>query len=156
MQALIDELEGAIQNAVRLPVGGKLLMDEATLRRIVEEMRAALPDELRLSQRISGERDRILSEARSQARRMIEEAQAQLNARLEEQAFVQAARQRAREVQQEAEKAAASLRAEADRYVLNQFSILESRLLRILREVQAGERALSQGPGDRTESGSRS
>ena len=156
MQALIDELEGVIQKAVRLPVGGKLLVDEATLRRIVEEMRAAVPDELRLGQRISGERDRILSEARSQARHMIEEAQAQLNGRLEEQAFVQAARQRAREVQQEAEKEAASLRAETDRYVLNQFSVLESRLLRILREVQAGERALSQGQGDRAETGSRS
>lgn len=156
MQALIDELETLVQHAVRVPLGGKLLVDEGALRRIVEEMRAAMPDELRMGQRISGERDRILAEARAQARRIIEEAQAQLNSRLDEQGIVQAARQRARDIQQDAEKAATTLRAETDQYVLSQFSALESRLIRVLREVQGGQRALTQGPGERTDSGSRS
>ena len=75
-----------------------------------------------------------------------------MNARLEEQGVVQAARQRARDLQQEAEKTAANLRAEADQYVLNQFSALESRLIRVLREVQAGQRSLTQGPEERAES----
>jgi vacuolar-type H+-ATPase subunit H len=150
MQTLIDELENLLNNALRMPVGGKLLIDEAALRHLVEEMRAALPDELRVGQRIAGERDRILADARAQARRIIEDAQHQANAKVDEQGVVQAARQRAREIQAEAEKTAANLRAETDQYVFNQFSALESRLIRVLREVQAGERSLAQGPGERS------
>jgi len=150
MQTLIDELENLLNSALRMPVGGKLLMDEAALRHLVEEMRAALPDELRVGQRIAGERDRILADARAQARRIIEDAQHQANAKVDEQGVVQAARQRAREIQAEAEKTATSLRAETDQYVLNQFSALESRLIRVLREVQAGQRTLTLGPGERS------
>ena len=142
MQTLIDELENLLNNSMRMPVGGKLLVDEAALRHIVEEMRAALPDELRVGQRIAGERDRILADARAQARRIIEDAQHQANAKVDEQGVVQAARQRAREIQAEAEKTAVNLRAETDQYVFNQFSALESRLIRVLREVQAGQRYL--------------
>jgi vacuolar-type H+-ATPase subunit H len=155
MQTLIDELEALINSAIRMPVGGKILVDDAAIRRIIDEMRATQPDELRVGQRIAGERDRILADARAQARRIIEEAQAQSNARLEEQGVVQAARQRARELQQEAEKLAVNLRTETDQYVLNQFSSLESRLIRLLREVQAGQRALTQGPGERPEGSQR-
>jgi vacuolar-type H+-ATPase subunit H len=149
MQTLIDQLENLLNNSMRMPVGGKLLVDEAALRHIVEEMRAALPDELRVGQRIAGERDRILADARAQARRIIEDAQHQANARIDEQGVVQAARQRAREIQAEAEKMAVNLRTETDQYVFNQFSALESRLIRVLREVQAGQRTLTQGPGEK-------
>ncbi len=156
MQALIDELERLTENAIRMPVGNKILMDEAALRRLIEEMRAAVPDELRMGQRIAGERDRILAEARAQARRIIEDAQAQVNARLDEQGMVQAARQRARDIQQEAERKAAALRAETDQYVINQLSALEARLLRILREVQAGQRALTHNADEPTDTKPRS
>ena len=103
----------------------------------------------RVGQRIAGERDRILADARAQARRIIEDAQLQANAKLDEQGMVQAARQRAREIQTEAEKTATHLREETDQYVINQFTALESRLIRVLREVQAGQRTLTQGPGDK-------
>jgi vacuolar-type H+-ATPase subunit H len=155
MHALIDELENLAQKAIRVPVGGKILVEESALHRLIDEMRAAAPDELRMGQRIAGERDRILAEARAQARRIIEDAQAQANARLDEQGVVQAARQRARDIQQDAEKAAAALREETDQYVLNQFNAFEARLIRILREVQAGQRALTQpAPEPHAEKGS--
>jgi vacuolar-type H+-ATPase subunit H len=149
MQTLIDELENLLNSAKRMPMGGKLLLDEGALRRIIDEMRASTPDELRVGQRIAGERDRILADARAQARRIIEEAQTQASARLDEQGIVQGARQRAREIQTDAERTAANLRNETDQYVLNQFSALESRLIRVLREVQAGQRALTHSPGDK-------
>ena len=126
-------------------MGGKLLIDEAALRHIVEEMRAALPDQLHMGQRIAGERERILADAHAQARRIIDEAQDQANAKVDEQGVVQAARQRAREIQAEAEKTAANLRTDTNQYVVNQFGALESRLIRLLREVQAGQRTLTRG-----------
>jgi hypothetical protein len=149
MLNLIDELENLLQHSIRVPASGKVLMDEAVVRQILGEMREAVPDEARLGQRIAGERERILADARAQARRMLEEAQAQLNARLDDQAVVQAARQRAREIHAEAEQRAAGLRADANSYVAGQLGALESRLQRLLREVQAGQRSLSGSAGER-------
>ena len=151
MLNLIDELENLLQHSIRVPASGKLLVDEAVVRQIVGEMREAVPDEVRMGQRIASERERVLADARAQARRMLEEAQAQLNTRLDDQAVVQAARQRAREIHGEAEQRAAGLRADANSYVLAQLGALESRLQRLLREVQAGQRSLGSSTGDRQE-----
>ncbi len=148
LESLIDELEEILQRGVHLP-GGKVLLDEVALRQIIQELRDAVPDQLQLGNRIASERERILADARAQAQRITEEARAQLNARLDEQAIVQAARQRAKEIQAEAEQRAASLRADANQYVIGQLGALEARLQRLLREVQAGQRALNQ---ERTES----
>jgi hypothetical protein len=144
VQSFVDELERLMQNASRLPVGGKLLIDETSLRRLVDEMRAGLPDQQREAQRLASERERVLAEARAQARRIMEDAQAQGGIRLDDQAVVVAARQRARDLTAEAEKTATQLRAEADQYILNQFNMMEARLIRVLREVQAGQRALGK------------
>jgi len=151
MLNLIDELENLLQHSIRVPASGKILVDEAVIRQILGEMREAVPDEARLGQRIASERERVLADARAQARRMLEEAQAQLNARLDDQAVVQAARQRARELQAEGEQRAAGLRADANSYVLAQLGALESRLQRLLREVQAGQRSLGGSAADRRE-----
>jgi hypothetical protein len=151
MLNLIDELENLLQHSIHVPASGKLLVDEAVARQILAEMREAVPDEARLGQRIASERERVLADARSQARRMLEEAQSQLNARLDDQAVVQAARQRAREIHAEAEQRADGLRTDANSYVLGQLGALESRLQRLLREVQAGQRSLGGNPGEHRE-----
>jgi hypothetical protein len=119
-------------------------------------MRSTAPDEVKLGQRIASERERILADARAQARRMVEEAQAQLNTRLDEQTMVQAARQRAREIQTEAEQRAATLKTDASQYVIGQLGSLEARLQRLLREVQAGQRVLQAERSAGSETGSQS
>lgn len=143
LESLMDELESLIERGIHLP-GGKVLIDEATARQILEEMRAAVPDQLQMGQRIASERERILADARAQAQRIIEEARNQIDTQLNEQTIVQAARQRAREIQAEAERQAAQLRNDTNQYVLGQLGALEARLQRLLREVQAGQRVLGQ------------
>lgn len=143
LESLMDELESLLERGVHLP-GGKVLIDEATARQILQEMREAVPDQLQMGQRIASERERILADARAQAQRIIEEARNQIDAQLNEQTIVQAARQRAREIQAEAERQAAQLRNDANQYVLGQLGALEARLQRLLREVQAGQRVLGQ------------
>ena len=156
MLNLIDELENLMQRSMRVPGSGKLLVDEAGMRQIIEQMRESVPDEVQLGQRIAGERERILADARVQARRIQDEAQAQVNARLEDHAIVQAARQRARDTQAEAEQRAATLRAETNAYVAAQLNALDSRLQRLVREVQAGQRALVQDPARRADTSGQS
>lgn len=140
---LIDELEKLTERGMHVP-GGRVLLDEGTLHQIIGDMRVALQEEGRTPHRGIQERDRILNEARLQARRIVEDAQAHANTRLEEQNAVQLARERARQIVVEAEQNAAHMRTDANTYVANQLSALESRLQRVLHEVQSGQRFLSQ------------
>jgi vacuolar-type H+-ATPase subunit H len=144
LRKLIDELQGLTEHAMHLP-GGKVVLDQARVNRLIADMRAAVPDE---GKRLAQERDRILNDARMQARRMIEDAQAQVNSRLEEQNAVQLARERARQIVAEAEQNGARIRADANSYVVNQLGALESRLQRVLHEVQSGQRYLTQGEAE--------
>lgn len=151
---LIDDLEKLAERGMHVP-GGRVLLDESGLHQIIGEMRVALQEEGRTPHRGIQERDRVLNEARLQARRIVEEAQAHINARLEEQNTVQLARERARQIVTEAEQNAARVRADANTYVNNQLSALESRLQRVLHEVQSGQRYLAQpAPPPGTEKGS--
>ena len=84
----------------------------------------------------------------AQAHRMIEEAQMQVANRVDDQGVVQAARERARGIIADAEQRAAALQAQTNQYVANQLNALESRLLRLLREVQAGQRVMTQPSAD--------
>jgi vacuolar-type H+-ATPase subunit H len=144
MQSLVDQLERLIQSSIHVPVGRKLLIDEGALRRILEELRASIPDAQRESQRLARESDRLMADARSQARRIVEDAHGSAGVRLDDQAVVVAARQRARDIIIEAEKSASQLRTDADQYMTHQFNMMEARLVRVLREVQAGQRALAK------------
>jgi vacuolar-type H+-ATPase subunit H len=155
LEGLIDELDDLLQRAVHVP-GGKVLIDAATFRQAVQEMREAVPDQLQMGQRIAGERERILADAKAQAQRLTDEARAQMNARLDDQALVQAARQRAKEIQTEAEQRAVAMRTDTNQYIIGQLGALEARLQRLLREVQAGQRVLGQERVEHTEGGSQS
>jgi vacuolar-type H+-ATPase subunit H len=153
MQQLIDALENLVQRGIHVPASGKVLIDGAAVQRIIASMRDEAGD-VTMGQQLAKERDRILGDARAQARQIVEEAQIQAQTRAEELAVLQIARQRAKEIQTEAEQRAAGLRAETDSYVVNQLSGLEHRIQRLLREVQAGQRALAQEPPKRTDTGS--
>jgi vacuolar-type H+-ATPase subunit H len=148
MPALIDELERLTDRGIRVPASGKLLIDESNLRGAIEALRKAAPDAARQNERIRAERERLLTDARAQARRIVEEAQNQINVRLEDHSAVQAAHERARVIVAEAEQQAGRVKADANNYVNVQLSALESRLQRLLHEVQAGQRYLAQPAGD--------
>ena len=146
LSSLINDLDALLQHSVRVPASGRLLVDEAAIRQILADMRATVPDEVRIAQHIAGERDKILADARAQANRMMEEARAQAMSRVDDQGMVQAARERARAIIADAEQRASALQAQANQYTLTQLNNLEQRLQRVLREVQAGQRVLNQDP----------
>jgi vacuolar-type H+-ATPase subunit H len=150
MPGLIDELEQIVDRAMHVPASSKVLIDEVALRKVIDQMRLNVVDEAKLAQQLSSERDKVLADARAQARRIIEEAQGQANSRLDEQSAVQLARERARRIVAEAEQDASRLKSEANAYVTGQLGAMENRLQRLLHEVQAGQRYLAQPPTDKT------
>ena len=72
---LMDRLEDLIQSAAMIPFSGKGLVDVEEVMGLLEKIRAAIPDEIRQAEAISGERDRFLEESRAQAERIILQAE---------------------------------------------------------------------------------
>jgi cell division septum initiation protein DivIVA len=146
LPAIIEELDELVQRSRHMP-GNRLLVDDAALKLIADQLRDLVVAETARAKRGPAERDSAVNEARNLARRVLDDAQAQREAMLDEQTVVKAARERATQIQRDAESYANTIRAEADRYVALQLNSLEIRLQRVLREVRAGQHTLSSEGG---------
>jgi len=74
IMALIDRLEEMIQQATRVPLTGKVLLDPDELLGLVDELRDVVPQEIREANRVARDREAILAEAREQAEEILREA----------------------------------------------------------------------------------
>ncbi len=131
IDTLIDELEALAAESRRMPFGHKLLIDEGYLHDLIDRLRIAVPAEVRQAHRILDEQDRILDNARMQARQI-----------LEQQGLINELEKERSRVLSEAEREADSIRAQADEYAHNVLLDLQDRLAKLQHSVQNGIDAL--------------
>ncbi len=141
---LIDRLEEVLNNGFRVPFTSSAVIDEDAFLDLVDQMRIAIPSEIREAQRILQERDRIVSEARQEAERIVAEARLKAQQLVEEHAIVEEARRRAQEIEAAAQQAAEEVRQGADQYAQEVLEGLQAELYRILRTVENGLNALRE------------
>ncbi len=127
IDSLIDELEDLVGQAKRVPFGRRVMIDEAQALDMVDRLRAAVPHEIRQAHRILDERDRVLDEARAQARRMLQDRGLIAELEVERERLLA-----------QAEREADRIRAEADTYVRGVLADLADRLAKIQASVQNG------------------
>lgn len=111
---LIDALEELVVQARRLPVGGNLVVDRKRMLDIIDQLRLAIPADLRQAAQILESRDQILHDARESARRIIDEAHRERERILAESDIVREAQARSQQMLLEAENRARQTIAEAD------------------------------------------
>ncbi|MFQ5574295.1 MAG: ATPase, partial [Terriglobia bacterium] len=75
IMALIDRLEDFVATARKVPFGSMVLLSEQKMYEVVDEMRSALPEELKQARWIVKERQEMVSEAEKESGRIIEDAQ---------------------------------------------------------------------------------
>ncbi len=92
---LLDEIEEIVETASGFPLTGKVMIDGGELLDIVNEIRAALPDDIQQAQWIKNERDRVLNEAKKERDTIVSEAERRAEAMTEDSAIMMEARQRA-------------------------------------------------------------
>ena len=112
---LIDSLEDLVIQSRRLPVGGNLVVDRKRLLDLIDQMRLAIPSDLREAARILEAREQIIEEARESAARIIEEARRERERILAESDILREAQARSQQMLLEAEQRARETIAEADR-----------------------------------------
>lgn len=135
---LLDSLERLVSDGRRLPLTMKVLVDDQRFGEMLEQLRAAAPDELRQVQRLLQDRDRTLGEARNESERIARHAEEQLEFMLQGNEAIERAQRGAEERIGEARRQAEALRAEATRYAHQLLETFERDLQRQLAVVRKG------------------
>jgi len=141
---LVDRLEELLNQSRPFPFTHNVLVDEDRMLDIIDQMRVAVPDEVKKAQQLVNQRDRILAQAQEEANRLVAIAREKSEQLLERDAIVQAAQARAEQLDAQARAEAERIRQEADAYVIETLSRLEMELDRLLTQVRNGIRKLRE------------
>jgi len=139
---LVDRLEELFNESRSFPFTHSVLVDEERILDIIDQMRVSIPEEIKKSQQLLAQRDRIIAQAKEEADRTIAIAREKSDQLIERDAIVDAARARAEQIMEQARLENEKTKREADEYVLQTLSSLEGELDHILAQVRNGIRTL--------------
>ena len=130
---LVDRLEELVAGAQKMPIGNRAILDRRRMLDLIDQMRIAVPHEVREAQDIVAQRDAIRREAEEEGRIIVAQAEERAAELVEEHSITESAKARAEEIAVEAERRLEARIQEADQDI--QVRIQESR--RIAREQMA-------------------
>jgi hypothetical protein len=141
---LIDRLEELFNESRAIPFTHNVVVDEEKMLDLIDQMRVAIPEEMKKAQQVMTQRDRILAQAQEEANRTLALAREKGEQLLERDSIVQNAQsfaeQRATDIISDADKT----RIEADHYVIETLTHLELELERYLNQVRNGIQSLQE------------
>ena len=138
IQHLVDRLEQLLNDSRRLPLSAYLLVNEDRIYNLVDQMRVAIPEEIKRANRIEADKDRIMAQANEEAERIRNLAKQEANELVTRDSITMSSQQRADNILERARRDAEALRHDADTYVVEVLTKLEEDLLRSLAVVRNG------------------
>ena len=122
----------------KLPLTNNIVLDQAAVLELIDQLRVAVPDEVRQAKRITEEAGRITDRARDESDAIIARAQEQAAQMLEERELVRMAQQRAGEILDGANREATDVRRGADEYAAGVLIRLEGECIKALTSIKRG------------------
>jgi len=122
----------------KLPLTNSVVLDQASVLELVDQLRMSVPEEVRQAKRITEEAGRITDRAREEGDAIIARAQQQAAQMLEERELVRLAQQRAGEILDQANAEAAEVRRGADEYAAGVLIRLEGECIKALTSIKRG------------------
>lgn len=122
----------------KLPLTNNVVLDQATVLELIDQLRVSVPDEVRQARRITEDSGRITERAREEGDTIIARAQEQAAQMLEERELVRAAQQRAAELLDRAQDEAREVRRGADEYAAGVLIRLEGECIKALTSIKRG------------------
>ena len=144
MQFLVERLEQLVVNARKLPMTNNVVLDQAALLDLIDQLRVAIPEEVRQARRINQESDRVLGHAREEAERIIAAAQEQAALLLQDHSVLREAESRADDIAQRAQQRAEETMRGADQYATDVLLRLEGDLDKTLSIVKKSLEVLEE------------
>ncbi len=141
--ALLDKLDAYLSECSRVPLMGKLLVDEEEVFALIDDLRAQLPQELEQAKWLLKERERIIQEARKEAEEIVKDAQGQIATLASESVIAKEARMQAEELMTRAKEVAKEINLGAREYADELMKAVEDAITDTLERVRQGRRELA-------------
>lgn len=153
---LIDRLEELFNESKTIPLTRNVMVDEDKMLDIIDQMRIAIPEEVKKAQQLLGQRDRVLAQAQEEANRTLEIARQKADQLVAKDMVAVEAQRRSEQILAQARSDAEGIRADADDYVINSLRQLEAELDRNLNQVRNGINTVEEEQARRAPSSSQS
>lgn len=135
---LIDRLEELFNNAKAVPFTHNVVVDEDRMLELIDQMRIAIPDEVKKAQQVVAQRDRVQAQAQEEANRTLQIARDKATELTQKDMITQEAQRRAEQILSQARAEAEAIRADADNYVLDTLMQLQDQIARLSSQVNNG------------------
>jgi len=127
-----------IANGKKLPLTTNVVVDQNAALGLIDELRVAVPEEVRAAKRINAEGERIMEKAQEEAERIVAKAQEQAAFLIDERGLTQAAELESRRIIDEAGEDADRIRSGADEYAISVLQGLEGDVTNTLMSIKKG------------------
>lgn len=125
---LVDRLEELVGVGKRVPFSGRVMVEEEQFLALVDQLRIAVPNEIKQAQRVIRERERIVAEAQETAARIVDTAKKRAEYIVSQEGILNEARQQAEQILATAEEKRKRSLGEIDVYAIDQFNKIEDAL----------------------------
>ncbi len=139
---LIDQLEELFNDSKSFWLTSEVMIKEDRLIDLIDQMRLAVPEEIKQSQQIINQKDRILAQAQEEATRTINLAREKSVEMVERDGIVEAARVKADQLIKRSDEQSKMMKRDADEYSIETLKELRNELAKILNQVTNGINAL--------------
>ncbi len=121
-----------------MPLTNNVIVDQAAALDLIDQLRVAVPEEVRQAKRVNEETTRIVERAQEEAERILARAQEQAAFLIEERELTRAAEIRSQEIIAEGRRQAEEIRRGADAYAASVLVKLEGECVRALQSIKRG------------------
>jgi hypothetical protein len=131
---LVGRLENLITNSRRVPLVNQIMVKEADILNIIDQMRTSIPDEFKQARAIIHDKERIQAQAQADANKLISRAQERAEEVLHREGLL-------RLVDEKAEQ----IKVEADAYVVETLRALRDHLTSIEMDIDRSILSIEKG-----------
>jgi cell division septum initiation protein DivIVA len=141
---LIDRLEELFNDAKALPFTHNVVVDEDRMLELIDQMRIAVPEEVKKAQQVMAQRDRVMAQAQEEANRTLQIARDKADQLVQKDMIVGEALRRAEQIVNQARAEAEATRADADNYVIDTLMQLQDQIAKLSGQVSNGIRMVQE------------
>ena len=131
---LVDRLENLITSSRRMPLVNQIMVKEADILNIIDQMRTSIPDEFKQARTIIHDKERILAQAQADANKLIARAQEEAEEAVHRDGLLRLADEKAEQI-----------KVEADAYVVETLRALRDHLTSIEMDIDRSILSIEKG-----------
>ncbi len=131
---LVDRLENLVASSRRVPLVNQIMLKEADILSILDQMRTSIPDEIKQARRIIQDKERILAQAQADASKIMERAHEDANEAVTRENLLRLADEKAEQI-----------KVEADAYVAETLRALRDHLTSIEMDIDRSILSIEKG-----------